>query len=104
MDENKRLELIRRNTVEIIGEDELKNLLKKNKKPIVYCGYEPSGNIHLGHFVTLSKLADFEKAGFKTKILLADVHAMLNRKGDEKQIKNEIQGWKKTIKTIGLKS
>jgi len=104
MDANKRLELIRRNTVEIIGEDELKNLLKKNKKPIVYCGYEPSGNIHLGHFVTLSKLADFEKAGFKTKILLADVHAMLNRKGDEKQIKNEIQGWKKTIKTIGLKS
>ena len=47
---------------------------------------------------------DFEKAGFKTKILLADVHAMLNRKGDEKQIKKEVELWKKTIKALGLKS
>lgn len=103
MDLNRRLEIIRGNTVEIISEEELKKLLKKKKKPIVYCGYEPSGMIHLGHFVTLSKLRDFEKAGFKTKILLADVHAILNRKGNEKEIKNEIQGWKKTIKAIGLK-
>ena len=104
MDFNKRLELIKRNTVEIISEEELKELLRKNKKPVVYCGYEPSGNIHLGHFVTLSKILDFEKSGFKGKILLADVHAMLNRKADEKQIKNEIRAWKKTIKAIGLKS
>src|SRR3989338_6600719 len=101
MDFNKRLELIKRNTVEIISEEELKELLRKNKKPVVYCGYEPSGNIHLGHFVTLSKILDFEKSGFKGKILLADVHAMLNRKADEKQIKKEIQTWKKTIKAIG---
>ena len=104
MDLNKRLELIKKNVSEIVTEDELKNLLKKNKKPIVYCGYEPSGNIHLGHFITLSKLMDFEKAGFKTKILLADVHAMLNRKGDEKQIEKEVEVWKKTIKALGLKS
>src|SRR3989344_738620 len=104
MEFNKRLELIKRNTVEIISEDEMRELLRKNKKPVVYCGYEPSGNIHLGHFVTLSKILDFEKSGFKGKILLADVHAMLNRKADEKQIKNEIRAWKKTIKAIGLKS
>jgi len=104
MEFNKRLELIKRNTVEIVSEEEMRELLRKNKKPVVYCGYEPSGNIHLGHFVTLSKILDFEKAGFKTKILLADVHAMLNRKGDGKEIKKEIQTWKKTIKAIGLKS
>ena len=104
MDFIERFELIKRNTAEIISEEELKNLLKKKKKPVVYCGYEPSGNIHLGHFVTLSKLMDFEKAGFKTKILLADVHAMLNRKGNEKEIKNEIQVWKKTIKALGLRA
>src|SRR3989338_3869011 len=101
---DKKLELIKKNVSEIVTEDELKNLLKKSKKPIVYCGYEPSGNIHLGHFITLSKLMDFEKAGFKTKILLADVHAMLNRKGDEKQIEKEVEVWKKTIKALGLKS
>ncbi|MEK6842282.1 MAG: tyrosine--tRNA ligase [Nanoarchaeota archaeon] len=104
MDLNKRLELIKRNTVEIISEEELKNLLKKKKKPIVYCGYEPSGSIHLGHFITLSKLMDFEKAGFKIKILLADIHAMLNRKGDEKQIKKEVEIWKKIINALGLRA
>lgn len=101
---DKKLELIKRNISEIVTEDELKNLLKKKGKPIVYCGYEPSGNIHLGHFITMSKLMDFEKAGFKTKILLADVHAMLNRKGDDKQIKKEVEVWKKTIKALGLKT
>ncbi|MBI4116120.1 tyrosine--tRNA ligase [Candidatus Pacearchaeota archaeon] len=102
MNTDKKLELIKRNTVEIVGEEELDKLLKKNKKPVVYCGYEPSGSVHLGHFVTLSKLLDFEKAGFKVKVLLADVHAMLNRKGDEKQIKKEAELWGRIIRTIGL--
>ena len=98
----KRLELIRRNAAEIVTEEELKILLEKKKKPVVYCGYEPSGPLHLGHFVTIIKLMDFEKAGFKVKILLADIHAFLNRKGNEEEIKKEVENWKKTIKAIGL--
>lgn len=94
--------LIKRNTVEIITEPKLKELLKKKKKPVVYCGYEPSGPLHLGHFVTIMKLIDLSRAGFKVKILLADVHAFLNRKGDEKFIEKEVNAWKKTIKAIGL--
>ena len=104
MDFNEKLELIKRNTVEIIGEEELKKLLKQKNKPIVYCGYEPSGSVHLGHLITLLKLMDFEKAGFKVKVLLADIHAMLNRKGDEKQIKKESELWKKIINALGLKA
>ena len=99
---NKKLEVIKRNTGEIITEEDLIELLKKKKNPVVYCGYEPSGPIHLGHFVTIIKLMDLEKAGFKVKILLADIHAMLNRKGDEETIKKEIELWKKTIKAIGI--
>ena len=99
---NKKLELIKRNTGEIITEEDLIELLKKKKNPVVYCGYEPSGPIHLGHFVTIIKLMGLEKAGFKVKILLADIHAMLNRKGDEETIKKEIELWKKTIKAIGI--
>ena len=102
MDINKRLELIKRNTEEIITEEEIMELLKKKKVPVVYCGYEPNGPMHLGHFVTITKLMDLEKAGFKIKILLADIHAMLNRKGDEETIKKEIELWKKTIKAIGI--
>jgi len=100
MNSKKRLNLIEKNTEEIIRRDELLNLLKKKKKPVVYCGYEPSGPLHLGHFVTILKLDDLEKAGFEVKILLADVHAMLNKKGDEKLIKKEVDAWKKTLKSL----
>jgi len=102
MDINERFELIKRNTEEIISEDELKLLLSKKNHPSVYCGYEPNGPMHLGHFVTITKLMDFAKVGFKVIILLADVHAFLNRKGNEEQIKKEVDNWKKTIKAIGF--
>lgn len=104
MDVEKRLELIKRNTAEIVTEEELRKLLKEKKKPVIYCGYEPSGPMHLGHFVTITKLMDFEKAGFEVKILLADIHAFLNRKGSEKDIEKEVENWRKTIKAIGLKA
>jgi len=98
---DKKLELVKRNTEEIISEQELKKVLKK-KNPVIYCGYEPSGPLHLGHFVTIIKLMDFAKAGFKVKILLADIHAMLNKKGDEIKINKQVEAWKKTVKAIGL--
>ncbi len=97
-----KLEQIKRNTEEIIGLEDLKNLLKKQKQPKVYCGYEPSGSMHLGHFVTITKLMDLEKAGFKVVILLADIHALLNRKGNESDIKKEVDNWKKTVNAIGI--
>jgi len=98
----KRFDLIKKNTEEIVSEKELREVLENKKKPVVYCGYEPSGPMHLGHFVTITKLMDFEKAGFKVKILLADVHAFLNRKNTEQEIKKEVDNWRKTIKAIGL--
>ncbi|MBS3073449.1 tyrosine--tRNA ligase [Candidatus Pacearchaeota archaeon] len=102
MDINKKIGLIKKNTEEILTEEDLKKLLIQKKKPVVYCGYEPSGPMHLGHFVTITKLMDFAEAGFKIKILLADIHAFLNRKGDEALIKKEVDNWRKTIKAIGL--
>jgi tyrosyl-tRNA synthetase len=99
---DERMELIKRNTLEIVSEEELKELLKKNKEISVYCGYEPNGPMHLGHFVTILKLMDLDKAGIKVKILLADVHALLNRKGSKEEIAKEVNNWKKTIKAIGF--
>jgi tyrosyl-tRNA synthetase len=102
MNTKEKLEIIKKNVREIVSEKELIEIIETKKKPIVYCGYEPSGPMHLGHFVTITKLMDFEKAGFKVKILLADLHAFLNRKGNEKEIEKEVENWKKTIKAIGL--
>lgn len=95
-----KIELIKRNVAEIVTEPELKELLEKKKNPVVYCGYEPSGPLHLGHLVTITKLQDLERAGFKIKILVADVHAFLNRKGNEEEIGKEVAMWKKTLKEI----
>ena len=74
---DKRIDLIKRNTSEIIGEEELKKLLEK-KKPIIYWGTAPTGRPHVGYFLPMLKIADLLRAGFKVKILLADLHASLD--------------------------
>ncbi len=99
-----RFKLIKRNVAEIVTAEEFDELLKKKKNPVVYCGYEPSGPMHLGHFVTITKLQDLADSGFKVKVLLADVHAMLNKKGAKEEIKKEVERWRKTVKAIGLKA
>lgn len=104
MNTQQKIELIKRNTEEIVTESQLEELLAKKKSPVVYCGYEPNGPLHLGHLVTITKLQDLEKAGFKIKILLADLHALLNRKGNEQEIKKEVVNWQKTIKALGIKA
>lgn len=96
--------LIKRNVQEIVVEKELKKLVESKKKPVVYCGYEPQGPFHLGHMVTMQKLLDLQDAGFKTKVLLADLHAYLNRKGEREQIKQEVKKWEGAMKAFGLKS
>lgn len=78
MDINEKLELIKRNTEEIITEGELRELMKKNKKPVIYWGTAPTGKPHIGYFLPALKIADFLRAGFHVKILLADLHAVLD--------------------------
>lgn len=73
-----RLELIKRNTQEIVEECELIELLKNKKRPTAYIGYAPTGRLHIGHLIPLLKVADCLKAGLKFKFLLADVHSFLD--------------------------
>ena len=102
MKPEEKIELIRHNTVEIIEENELKELLKTKKKPVTYCGYEVSGEVHLGHMATTTKLLDFLKAGFDVKILFADWHTWLNRKGTWEEIYELTKLWEKAFKGLGL--
>ena len=78
MSVKKRLELIKRNIAEIIGEEDLEKLLKKKKKPSVYIGTAPTGRPHIGYLIWILKVADLLKAGFHVKILLADLHGALD--------------------------
>jgi tyrosyl-tRNA synthetase len=93
--------LIKRNTAEIITEDKIEEFMKKG---IAYCGYECSGEIHLGHLVTILKLLDLQKAGIKVKILLADWHTWLNKKGDWKFVNEQVEQWERGMRAVGLKA
>lgn len=78
MDREQRFGLIKRNTHEIITEDELKQLLEQKKHPNGYIGLATTGRVHIGYFIPMTKVGDFLKAGFKFTILLADIHAHLD--------------------------
>ncbi len=96
-----KIKIIKQSTVEVIEEEELKEVLSK-EDPIAYTGYEPSGKIHLGHAITIMKLKQLQTLGFKIKILLADYHAFLNGKGSVEEISEIAEYNKQCFKGLGL--
>lgn len=74
-------------STEIITEEELRSLIKVGEVSS-YIGYEPSNILHIGSLVACTPLLLLAKYGFRTKILLADVHAWLNGKGELDELKN----------------
>jgi tyrosyl-tRNA synthetase len=82
MDAADRYRLVSHNTAEVVTESELEDLLADaSASPTVYIGYAPTGEMHIGHFTTIRKLADFLNAGLDVTVLIADLHAHLD---DEK--------------------
>lgn len=75
---DERLKLIKRNTFEILTEEELINILKTKQNPSIYIGTATTGRPHIGYFCWAQKLADFSRAGFKIKVLIADIHGALD--------------------------
>ncbi len=97
-----RLALIKRNTEEIVTQEELERLLETKESPTAYVGYEPSGKIHMGHVLTVNKLIDLQKAGFEVTVLLADVHAYLNEKGTMEEVREIADFNKECFIALGL--
>lgn len=103
MDIETRMELIMRNTVETVSEEELRALLETNTHPTVYHGFEPTGGfIHIGYLIATQKHADFQKAGLKLRILFADLHAWLNEKGTLEQIAKIAEKYKVSFEAAGV--
>jgi tyrosyl-tRNA synthetase len=76
------IELIKKNTVEIIPEEGLEKKLKRSfdsKKPlIVKLGCDPSRpDLHIGHSVVLQKLRDFQDLGHKAVLIIGDFTGMI---------------------------
>lgn len=100
MDAKAKFDLITRNTQEVIGEDELKNILKKRDLK-VYLGTEVSGRPHVGYFVPAMKLKDFLNAGCNVTFLLADLHAMLNdMKSTYEQLDKRFQYYSTVLRAL----
>ncbi|CAH8862246.1 unnamed protein product [Trichobilharzia szidati] len=71
--------LVVRNLQEVIGEDDLQVLLKKqNPAMAVYWGTATTGRPHIAYFVPILKLADMLRAGIRVTVLFADLHAYLD--------------------------
>lgn len=73
----KQLELIRRNAVEIIPEDELRKKIERaisTGTPLrVKIGLDPNRpDLHIGHSVALQKLRDFQDLGHKAVLIVGD--------------------------------
>jgi tyrosyl-tRNA synthetase len=80
MDTGERTRLVERNLAEVVTEEDLESLLESDS-PSAYIGYAPTGEMHIGHFATFRKLADFLAADVDVTVLIADLHAHLD---DEK--------------------
>ncbi|WP_409199839.1 tyrosine--tRNA ligase [Methanobrevibacter sp. DSM 116169] len=101
MNNEEKIKVIEKGTLEVISSDELESKLEKDQ-PVAYTGYEPSGKIHLGHAITIAKLKSLQDIGFKIKILLADYHAYLNGKGSVDEIAETAEYNKKCFQALGL--
>ncbi len=81
-DIEKSLELIRRGSVEIISEEELKRKLEKaikEKRPLrVKAGFDPTApDLHLGHTVLIQKMRHFQELGHQVIFLIGDFTGLI---------------------------
>jgi len=77
MNTAERVDLVSRHTQEVVTDEELAELFEAGD-PTAYIGYAPTGEMHIGHFTTMRKLADFLRAGVEVTVLIADLHAHLD--------------------------
>jgi tyrosyl-tRNA synthetase len=91
-----RVALVERGLDEVLTRTELAVLLATDRPLRHYIGFEISGKIHLGTgLVCMAKLRDFQRAGIRTTVLLADWHTWINEKlgGDPTTIRKLAWGY-----------
>lgn len=93
---DQRFNLIKRNTAEILTEEDLWGFLESGQNLKHYIGFEISGKVHLGTgLLCMQKVKDFMDAGAECVIFLADWHTWINDKlnGDFETIKRVAVGY-----------
>ncbi len=110
----RQIEIIKKNTVEIIEENELREKLRKalskNEPLKVKYGIDPTApEIHLGHTVPIKKLHDFQMLGHKIIFLIGDFTARIGDPTGRKEtrpilspeeIKENLSNYKEQVSKI----
>ncbi|MEK7653577.1 MAG: tyrosine--tRNA ligase [Patescibacteria group bacterium] len=87
----------------------LKKLLMSSKRIRLYCGYDPnSPTLHIGHGITIRKLAKFLTLGHEVIFLFGDFTGQIGdpdklsarRQITHAEVLKNLKGWKKQIKNI----
>ncbi len=88
----------------------LKKLLASGRQITLYCGYDPTApTLHIGHGITVRKLAKFQQLGHKVIFLFGDFTAQIGDPTDKlaarkplthAQVLSNLKNWKKQIKNI----
>jgi tyrosyl-tRNA synthetase len=87
----------------------LKTLLMSGKQITLYCGYDPTAStLHIGHGITIAKLAQFQELGHKVIFLFGDFTGQIGDPDKEsareqinhKQVLENLKDWKNQIKNI----
>ena len=62
---------------------------EKEKRPLkVYCGYDPTApDLHLGHTVTMRKLAQFQELGHEVTFLIGDFTTLVGDPSDKDKLR-----------------
>jgi tyrosyl-tRNA synthetase len=105
LDLQERIDLVTRNTAEVITPQEISTLLETKNNPRAYWGFECSGLLHIGiGLVCTAKIKDMINAGFDFTIFLADWHSWINNKlgGDMENIRTCGEYLKQIFTALGL--
>ncbi|MBA7655190.1 Tyrosine--tRNA ligase [subsurface metagenome] len=73
------------------SKDALEKVLKSGKKIRLYCGYDPTApSLHIGHAITLRKLAQFQELGHEVIFLLGDFTGMIGDPTDKTSARQKL--------------
>ncbi len=91
VDEKKIDEALGRGVENVYPDKEtLKKKLMSGERIRLYCGYDPTApSLHVGHAITIKKLADFQKLGHEVVFLLGSFTAMIGDP-DKKTTRNQL--------------
>jgi tyrosyl-tRNA synthetase len=104
MDVEKKIDIVVRNTIEVVTKEELVKLLIEREKIRGYIGFEPSGLIHIGWLVWMFKVRDLIDLGVEFYILEATWHAYINDKlgGDIDLIRKAARFTRRVLEAVGV--